>query len=270
MVGIPPDELAGAREEFGDRFVDAESSSFTYVAFPLYDERFGGDDKADMRHALSMAINRQELIDEVFDGAFTPADSLVSPVVQGYREGACGQYCEFDLEAAQELYESSPQIEGPINLWFNEGANHDQWMTVIGNYWNTAFGVTYELQARVWADYLQARGDQTFDGPFRLGWSMDYPSAQNYLAPIYGEGAGEPNFGYVNEEVNALFEQGNAAATIEEGLDLYNQAEDLILEDMPNIPMWFGRTLGAYNENVSNVAVDKFGNLDFVAVSLSE
>ena len=64
--------------------------------------------------------------------------------------------------------------------------------------------------------------------------------------------------------------EGNSAATIEEGLELYNQAEDLILEDMPNIPMWFGRTLGAYNENVSNVFVDKFGNLDFLTVTVSE
>ena len=37
---------------------------------------------------------------------------------------------------------------------------------------------------------------------------------------------------------------------------------------MPNIPMWFGRTLGAYNDNVSNVSVDKFGNLDFISVTV--
>ena len=88
-------------------------------------------------------------------------------------------------------------------------------------------------------------------------------------APIYGEGAGEGNFGYVNEDANALMAEGNSAATIEEGLALYNQAEDLILDDMPNIPMWFGRTLAAYNENVANVVVDKFGNLDLIAVTIT-
>jgi oligopeptide transport system substrate-binding protein len=270
MTGLPPDELANARELFGDRFIDAESSSYQYIALPVYDERFGGDDKADMRHALSMAINRQELIDQVFDGAFTPADSLVSPVVQGYRPGACGEWCEYDVDAAKALYDESGGIDGTINLWFNEGANHDQWLTAVGNYWNTAFGIEYELQARVWADYLQARSDHTLDGPFRLAWIMDYPSAQNYLAPIYGEGAGDSNFGYTNEDANALMAEGNSAATIDDGLALYNQAEDLILEDMPTIPMWFGRTLGAYNENVSNVSVDKFGNLNFVEVTISE
>jgi ABC-type oligopeptide transport system substrate-binding subunit len=278
MTALPPDELANAREQFGENFIDEENSTFQYIGFPLWDARFGGtqedqyggEGKANLRHALSMAINRQELIDQVFDGAFAPADSLVSPVVQGYREGACGDYCVYDVDAAKALYEESDKIEGPINFWFNEGAVHDQWLTVVGNYWNAAFGIEYQLQARVWADYLQAQSDHALDGPFRLGWVMDYPSAQNYLAPIYGEGSGEGNFGYVNDDVNALLSEGNSAATIEEGLALYNQAEDLILEDMPNIPMWFGRTLGAYNENVANVSVDKFGNLDLTAVTVSE
>jgi ABC-type transport system substrate-binding protein len=259
--------------------VDQESSTFQYIGFPLWDPRFGfggaadnygGEEGQNLRHALSMAINRQELIDQVFDGANAPADSLVSPVVQGYRPGACGEWCEYDPEGALELYEASPGIEGTINFWFNEGAGHEEWITVVGNYWNTAFGVEYALQARVWADYLQAQSDHALDGPFRLGWVMDYPSAQNYLAPIYGEGAGESNFGYVNEEANALMAEGNSAATIEEGLALYNEAEDLILQDMPNIPVRFGRTLGAYNDNVSNVSVDKFGNIDLLTVTVTE
>jgi ABC-type oligopeptide transport system substrate-binding subunit len=279
MTAIPPQEIPAARDQYGDRFIDQASSTFQYIGFPLWDARFGfggkddnygGEQGQNLRHALSMAINRQELIDTVFDGAYQPADSLVSPVVQGYREGACGDWCTFDVDAAKQLYANSPGIDGPINFWFNEGANHEEWLTAVGNYWSDAFGIQYQLQARVWADYLQAQGDHQLDGPFRLGWVMDYPSAQNYLAPIYGEGSGEGNFGYVNDQANELMAQGNTASSIDEGLSLYNQAEDLILQDMPNIPMWFGRTLGAYNEDVSNVEVDKFGNLDFTKVTVSQ
>jgi ABC-type oligopeptide transport system substrate-binding subunit len=279
MTAIPPEEVPAARDDFGDRFIDQASSTFQYIGFPLWDERFGfggvdtnygGEQGQNLRHALSMAINREELIDTVFDGAYAPADSLVSPVVQGYREGACSDWCTYDVDAAKALYADSPGISGPINFWFNEGASHEEWLTAVGNYWSEAFGIEYQLQARVWADYLQAQGDHQLDGPFRLGWVMDYPSAQNYLAPIYGEGSGEGNFGYVNDEANQLMAQGNSAASVDEGLALYNQAEDLILTDMPNIPMWFGRTIGAYNEDVSNVAVDKFGNLDFTTVTVSQ
>jgi ABC-type oligopeptide transport system substrate-binding subunit len=278
MAALPSEELAAAKEAYGDRFIEQPSSTFQYIGFPLWDanwggtpeDNYGGDAKAALRHAMSMAINRQELIDTVFNGAYQPADSLVSPVVQGYREGACGEFCTYDVDAAKALYEESGGLTEPIQIWFNDGAGHDQWLQAVGNYWQAAFGVEYQLQARVWADYLQAQGDHALDGPFRLGWVMDYPSAQNYIAPIYGPGAGEPNFGYSNPDADALMTEGNKAATVEEGLDFYNQAEDLVLADFPNIPMWFGQTLAAYNENVDNVIVDKFGNIDLLSVTVTD
>jgi ABC-type transport system substrate-binding protein len=278
MSGVPPTETQNARDLYGDRFVEVPTSTFTYVGFPLYNEQYGGTPendyggqaKRDLRHAMSMAIDRQTIIDEIFGGGREAADAWVSPVVEGYREGACGEFCVYDVEAAQALWESSGGLEGPINIWLNEGGGHEEWMTAVGNYWQQAFGVEYELQARVWADYLQARGEQAFDGPFRLGWSMDYPSAQNYLAPIYGPGSGDIDFGWASQEFFDLTVQGNTAPSIEEGLVFYNQAEDLLKEDMPNIPMFFGRSAVAYNENVSNVIVDKFTNLDYTKVTLAE
>ena len=87
---------------------------------------------------------------------------------------------------------------------------------------------------------------------------MDYPSPQNYLEPIYGTTGSSNNFGYSNKEVDDLIDQGNSAADVDAGIDLYNQAEDLILQDMPVIPMWFGKVQAAHSENVSNVVVDAF------------
>jgi ABC-type oligopeptide transport system substrate-binding subunit len=277
-AGVPSQEIANAKTDFGDHFVDQASPSFTYIGYPLWTDTFGGtaensyggEQKADLRHALSMANNRQELIDTIFDGSFTPADSLVSPVVAGYREGACGEFCTYDVDKAKTLYEASGGIPGnTVNLWFNDGAGHDEWMTAVGNYWSTAFNLDYKLQARPWAEYLDAQGNHTLDGPFRLGWVMDYPSAQNFIAPIYGEGAGEGNFGYNNPEANDLMTAGNTADTLEEGIADYNQAEDLILADFPNIPMWFGRVLAAYSDNVTNIQIDKFGNPDWQTVTVS-
>lgn len=277
-AGVPSQEIANAKTEFGDNFVDQASPSFTYIGFPLWNptfggteaDNYGGEQKADLRHALSMAINREELIDKIFDGSFTPADSLVSPVVDGYREGACGDYCTYDVAQAKELYAASGGVPGnTVNLWFNAGAGHDEWMTAVGNYWSTAFGLKYKLQERPWAEYLDAQGNHTLDGPFRLGWVMDYPSAQNFIAPIYGEGVGEGNFGYNNPDANELMNEGNSATTVDEGIADYNKAEDLILADFPNIPMWFGRVLAAYSDNVTNITVDKFGNPDWTTVSVS-
>jgi len=86
---IPPDALASAEDEFGDRFIRTESSQITYIGFPTYDERYA-DPR--VRQAISMAIDREAISQAIFEGTRTPADSFIAPVVDGYREGAC-EYC---------------------------------------------------------------------------------------------------------------------------------------------------------------------------------
>lgn len=280
LAGIPSTQLAQAETDLGDRLIMQPSSTFTYIGLPCYDPAYGiggeegcaaDDDRASFRQSLSLAIDRQELIDTVFDGAFTPADSLVSPVVEGYVSGAC-EICTFDPEQAATLFEESGGVEalgGPLQIWFNDGAGHDVWMTAVANYWAEHLGVTYELQAQPWAEYLTALGEQSITGPWRLGWVMDYPSIQNYLAPVYGPGGGGENFGYNNEEVNALYAEGNSAESIEEGLAAYQEAEQLILADFPAVPVYFGQTIAGTGEDVVSVTIDQFGFADFVGAELS-
>jgi ABC-type oligopeptide transport system substrate-binding subunit len=87
---------------------------------------------------------------------------------------------------------------------------------------------------------------------------MDYPSPQNYLEPIYSTTGSSNNFGYSNKKVDSLIQQGNEAPTIDEGIEYYQQAEDQILADMPNIPMWFGEVQAAHSDRVTNVVIDAF------------
>ena len=142
MTALPPEELANAREQFGDRTSSTQESSHVPVhrvsrcgtiefGFGGVEDNYGGEQGQNLRHALSMAIDRQELIDQVFDGAFTPADSLVSPVVQGYRPGACGEYCEFDPEArAGALRGWAAVSRGRSTSGSTRVRGHDEWLTV--------------------------------------------------------------------------------------------------------------------------------------------
>jgi ABC-type oligopeptide transport system substrate-binding subunit len=99
-------------------------------------------------------------------------------------------------------------------------------------------------------------------GPFRLGWGMDYPSPQNFLEPLFSTSALPPNGSnstfYSNPEFDKLVEAGNVAETNEEAIELYQQADDVLLEDMPMAPMFFRATQGARSENVENVQFDAF------------
>ena len=272
LPDTPPDVLASAPDEFGDRFIESPSSGFTYVGFPTYDPRF--TDKR-VRQAFSMAIDRQAISDAIFNGSRVAADDAIAPVVTGYREGAC-EYCVLDVEAANALLdEAGFDRSQPVELWFNAGAGHDAWMQAVGNQLRDNLGISdYSLRGELeFAEYLPLGDERGFTGPFRLGWSMDYPSAVNYLEPLHSTSALPPNGSnsafYSNPAFDTLVDQGNAAATEEEAIALYQQADDLLLADMPIAPMFFDVEQVVHSENVSDVVIDVYTDIKVAEVSVS-
>ena len=141
-----------------------------------------------------MAIDRQAIIDAIFDGSLAPATGFVAPNFDGAREGMC-EYCEFDEDAAKALYEETDGIEGPVELWANGGAGHEEWLQAIGDGWKNTFGIDYKLKVDVteFGQYLKIADDKKFTGPYRLGWGPDYPVMETYLAPLYTTGASSNN-----------------------------------------------------------------------------
>lgn len=269
MDSVPPEQLGSAQEEFGDRFIERESSSYTYLGLPAYDEQFANDD---IGRALSMAIDRQAIIDAVFDGTLTPARSLVSPVVNGAREDPCGEGCRFDPEAARELWEQAGGVDEPITIWFNSGAGHEEWTQSVANQWQRHLGLDQEVQfeSLQFADYLQRLDRQEVDGPYRLAWVMDYPSMQNYLEPMHATGGSSNPDGYSNERADRLIQRGNTAGSVQEGIPFYRRAEDVVLDDWHHIPLWFGKVQAAHSERVSNVVVDAFTRINTADIEVAD
>jgi oligopeptide transport system substrate-binding protein len=271
LNNIPPDAIGTAQDEFGDRYAEAPSSAFQYVGFPTYDPRYA--DKR-VRQAFSMAIDREAITEAIFQGTRVPANSVISPVVDGYRDDAC-QYCAVDADAANALLdEAGFDRSQPVDLWFNAGAGHDAWIEAVGNQLRENLGIEYTLQGNLdFAEYLPLGDEKGYTGPFRLAWSMDYPSPQNYLEPLYSTEAlppaGSNSAFYSNPEFDELIEQGNSASSNEEAIEFYQQAEDILLEDMPIMPMFFGLEQTVWSEKVANVKVDIFGRVDVASVTVN-
>jgi ABC-type transport system substrate-binding protein len=269
---LPADAIASAPDEFGDRYIERPSSSFQYMGFPTYDARFS--DKK-VRQAFSMAVDRAGITEAIFNGTREPAYSAISPVVDGARDDAC-EFCKYDPEAAKELLDETDfDTTKPIELWFNAGAGHDEWVQAVGNNLRENLGVEYTLRGDLqFAEYLPLADDKGFTGPFRLGWAMDYPSPQNYLEPLYSTGALPPNGSntafYSNPEFDDLVAEGNRAESNDEAIELYQQAEDVLLEDMPIMPMFFGLVQGVHSEKVSNVTIDAFTRVRLEDVTVNQ
>ncbi|MBW3648583.1 MAG: ABC transporter substrate-binding protein, partial [Actinobacteria bacterium] len=193
----------------------------------------------------------------------------------GHREDAC-EYCEYKPDEAKALLaETDFDVSKPIDLWFNAGAGHDEWVQAAGNQLRDNLGITYKLQGGLqFAEYLPKIDEKGITGPFRLGWAMDYPSPQNYLEPLYTTQALPPNGSnasfYSNPEFDELVAEGNRAEDNEGAIEKYQEAEDVLLEDMPVMPMFFSTSTFVWSDKLSNVKVNAFGNLVLEDVTVNQ
>ncbi len=98
---------------------------------------------------------------------------------------------------------------------------------------------------------------------------MDYPHIENFLAPIYGTGAGSNDTGYSNKEFDAKLVEAAAAATAGGGERLYQEAEAILVRGLPDhAGMWIYLDQSGYSNRVTDVKLDPFGKLDIVSIKV--
>jgi oligopeptide transport system substrate-binding protein len=264
---IPASALAGDvyLEDLGDRVVDEPAGSMHYIAAPQYVATYANPE---LTRAISMAIDREEVIDVAFNGARTPATGWVSPVVNGYEEGACGVYCTYDPVAAKTLFDSTG-FSGAITLSFEAGGDHDTWIAA------TCTSISRSLEVECTpvqtVDFATFRGevrDRKITGLFKAAWQMDYPSIENFLVPQYATGASSNDGVYSSPDFDAAVAEA-ATLTGDAAIAKYQEAEAILAQDFPVIPLWYGRTIAGYSENVAEVRFTPFSTVDLTSVRLS-
>jgi oligopeptide transport system substrate-binding protein len=246
-------------------FGESPSSSITYMGFPLYDPIY---ENPDVRAALSMAIDRETIVNSpIFNGTRQAAFNLQSPVIPGFQDTVCDNW-NYDPEQAAALWESSGGIEGPMTVWFNSGAGHDAWVEAVVNMWGETLGIdvaSVTFETADFADYLPRLDAAEATGPFRLGWGMDYPHPQNYWQLLLDSRlvppAGSNSTFYINPEFDAKIDEANGEAELDAAIPLYQEAAAIACADTPLIPLFFGLNQYGWNDTVSGVSMDPFGNI---------
>lgn len=267
---LPPGRATEAKRTFSDRYAESPLSSYNYLGFPLYLPQF---QKKELRYALSLAINRKEITDKIFEGGRTPAQGFIAPTIPGYRDGSCRRNTAYDPQRAKQLFDQAGGWQGTMFIWFNRGAGHDKWAEAVANYWRTHLGIQdIKFVDLPFSEYLPKMDQKGATGPFRLGWGMDYPSPQNFLEPLYTTGAFAPTGSnttfYSNPQFDDLVMRGNQQKTLADSIPYYQQAEDVLCEDMPTIPMFYGLNQFAWSNRVDNVYVDGFGDINYSEISV--
>ena len=214
---LPTDQIELAAEEFGERYGLSSSTSYTYIGFPLYLPEFADPD---VRRALSMAIDRDLIIEQIYANTRVAAFSTIPPIFQGAREHVC-DYWDYNPDEARALWDS---IDHPDSLvvWFNTGGSHEDWVEAVANMWRNTLGIEeITFESLEFSEYNPLLDAQGATGPFRLGWGQDYPSPLNFLEPLYASyntpPVGSNNVFFDSPEFDDLIAQGKAAVAASGG-----------------------------------------------------
>jgi ABC-type transport system substrate-binding protein len=193
----------------------------------------------EVRQALNYAVNKEELSEGLYNGNMVPAGGVLPPVVWAYNPDL--RSYPYDPEKAKSLLaeaghdESNPLSFTLMAYTVPRGYNPagDRLATAIQEYLSEV-GVNVDIQTEEWTQYLQdARADKFV--AHQSGWQGDNGDPDNFLYALLGgpsKGAGNTAF-YENSEVDKLLVQATEVADQAERTKLYQQAEQLIVDDAP-------------------------------------
>lgn len=265
LAFVGSSHLAEAETTYADVLQRFPSSAFLFIGFPLYDSQF---QNKELRQALSMAVDREAVMKAILINE-TPGNDLISPAIDGYRSGAC-TYCTLNVEAAKQKLADAGGWNGTMELnIYADDPILEQAAEAITNQWKQNLGIDVQINAIPYNTWYGNTINQKWTGPWFLdGWVMDYPSMQDYITPLYGTTGSYNATGYSNTQVDDLLKQGDQATSVDASIPLYQQADDLVLEDMPVIPWGYGGFNSVNATTITNVVKD--GPFDQIALEKVE
>lgn len=147
---------------------------------------FKGEKGKKVRQALSLAIDRQTLVDTITKAWEKPAYTIVPPGIEGYQSprGLRGKDFKENVAMAKKLLEEAGYPEGKglptITLLYNTDDKHAAIAATIQDFWRTNLGIKIELQNQEWGTYLDSVNGLKFDMA-RAGWIGDYTDPNTFL-----------------------------------------------------------------------------------------
>ncbi len=234
------DRVLDPNEELNRELVVAPPDfSVSYVGFNTEMPPF---DDADFRKALNHAVNKDLIATEVLSELVEAAYGVLPPGFPGYNPDLQG--LRYDGELARQLLADSkygdeatrPRIVVTVP---GTGGTIGLDLEVVIEMWKQELGVEVEIQQVEWATYLQDLNANKFQAFAGLGWEADYPDPQDFLDILFHSDSSINHGGYSNAEVDSVLELARTEPDVVKRVGLYQEAEELIINDAAWVPLWF-------------------------------
>jgi ABC-type transport system substrate-binding protein len=269
VTGVGINNIESVRDPanpLNEEYYQGDSLDVYYIGLNVNEPPF---DDPEVRRALTMAVDREFLANEFLLELVTPANGILPPGMPGYNEGLEG--IEFDPEAAKELLDSTgaaDDLNGIKILTSGQGAAPSDILQAVVAMWEENLGITIEIEQEDFGLFLRDLDEGNFQ-MFSLGWVADYPDPENFLDVKLHSESPNNETGYSNPDVDALLEEARTETDQARRLELYQQAEQLIVDDAPWVTLYHGQASYLVKPYVEGFEVPPFviPNLRYVTIS---
>ena len=221
----------------------------------LYNHQQAPFDNLLVGRAFSRAIDRDAYVRVVRGGVGAPALSWLPPGMPGFSEDLEG--LPFDPEAARALLEEAggPSIVRDATLLDSgRGASVGPIVEAVIAMWEENLGVRVDVNQEEFGLFLRDLDEGSFQ-MFSLGWIADYVDPQDFLDIKFHSASGNNEMKYSNEQVDDLLERARVEQDEATRYELYQQAEEIIVQEAAWIPLYHGKSNALVKPYVKNYLI---------------
>ena len=266
LDAVPPSAVKTFRTAKNVTAYSQAGSTYQGFVIPERLDHFGFDEEGQLRRqAISMAINRKQIVDKVFSNTKTVATDFTSPLVPEYSKDLKGAAnLEYNPEEAKKLWAQANKISpwsGDFKIAYNADGSHKAWVDAVANQIKNTLGINAEGDSYpTFSDIRDRVTDRTIATAFRSGWMLDYPSAEDYLTPLYSSASADGHGSNDGDYKSPKFDQelADALSQTDESkrTAALQEAQETLLQDLPSIPLWCDNVAAVSAQNVKNVQFD--------------
>ena len=257
---LPPELIRYLSDESGITITRGAGSNFAYLGFNMEDEFTSINE---VRQAISLALDRDSIIQYVLGESARPANALLPP---DHWAGAPALHqIAYDPEAAKALIlELGYSVEKPLHLTYKTSSDpfRLRLATVIQQQLSEV-GIKVELKSYDWGTFYGDIKAGRFQ-MYSLMWvGIKLPDIFRYVfhsSAIPPEGANRGRF--IDEETDRLIEVAESADTIEKQAELYQQLQTHLLQQLPFVPLWYEDHVFIARDHVTGYTIARDGNYD--------
>ena len=257
---VPTGQYPRLSEEYPD-----EALSFPRLCSYYYNVNVREDGPAwaqdqRVRQALSLAVNRDVIVENVLAGGQFPAYTFTPETTAGFNVPdvpiASMSQDERNAMAVELMAEAGYGPDNPITteILYNTSEGHRQIAIAISQMWKQTLGMEVTIANMEWQTFLEARGNGDFDIS-RAGWCGDYNEASTFL-DLLDSGSGYNDAGYANAEVDEILAAAKTAGSDAERAKIYTRVEQIAAEEVPIIPIYHYTGVYMLDDDVANWPVN--------------